>query len=375
MKVLHVSDSYEGGGAEAVLRDTIKVSEELGYHNDIFISQEKTSITSYIFSRDYYVKFLQKLNDFKPDVVHLHNYYHYLSPSILYALKKYRRNFKIKVIFTAHDFHIICPNSGFQYFRNNKRYNFDYNKKKLNIFRKFDHRSYAHSFLKVMQHLLCYKFLNLTEVIDLIISPSHFMKTTLLNYDIAKPIKVIRNPVFIADVERQPLLKDDCIHIVYVGRLTPEKGLVEFIKKINKETKQVIHFHIYGAGESADAIKSLKCRKDLEVIFHGFIDRGTLITEISKYHIFVLPSIWLENAPVSIVEAAAAGLPIIVPNYGGLAEMAEESLYYYKFDFEGNDLSQVITQAAIMRGMNKLSNPNDFSYDVYKENIRKVYIE
>ncbi|MBX4510643.1 hypothetical protein CF032_29020 [Klebsiella oxytoca] len=226
-----------------------------------------------------------------------------------------------------------------------------------------------------MQHLLCYKFLNLTEVIDLIISPSHFMKTTLLNYDIAKPIKVIRNPVFIADVERQPLLKDDCIHIVYVGRLTPEKGLVEFIKKINKETKQVIHFHIYGAGESADAIKSLKCRKDLEVIFHGFIDRGTLITEISKYHIFVLPSIWLENAPVSIVEAAAAGLPIIVPNYGGLAEMAEESLYYYKFDFEGNDLSQVITQAAIMRGMNKLSNPNDFSYDVYKENIRKVYIE
>lgn len=96
MKVLHVSDSYEGGGAEAVLRDTIKVSEELGYHNDIFISQEKTSITSYIFSRDYYVKFLQKLNDFKPDVVHLHNYYHYLSPSILYALKNIEEISKLK---------------------------------------------------------------------------------------------------------------------------------------------------------------------------------------------------------------------------------------------------------------------------------------
>ncbi len=94
MKVLHISDSYEGGGAEAVLRDTIKVCEELGYQNEIFVSQGKTTIISYVFSIGYYEKLLEKLIDFKPDIVHLHNYYHYLSPSVLYALKKYKKKNK-----------------------------------------------------------------------------------------------------------------------------------------------------------------------------------------------------------------------------------------------------------------------------------------
>ncbi|HEE1160970.1 TPA: glycosyltransferase, partial [Klebsiella pneumoniae] len=287
--------------------------------------------------------------------------------------KKYKKRTRIKIIFTAHDYHIICPNSGFQYFKDNKRFNFDYNRKESTLFRKFDHRSYAHSLLKVMQHTICYNFLNLREVIDIIISPSHFMKSTLSNYGITKPISVIRNPVSIANTERQILLNDGSIHIVYVGRLTPEKGIVEFIKKVNHETTQVIHLHIYGAGESAEEIKSIKCREGFKILFHGFIDRDLLITEISKYHIFVLPSIWLENAPVSIVEAAEAGLPVIVPNYGGLAEMAEETLYNYKFDYEDSDLSEVITQAADKKGKNKLNNPDSFSYEMYKESIKKIY--
>ncbi|HHP8620858.1 TPA: glycosyltransferase family 4 protein, partial [Klebsiella pneumoniae] len=197
--------------------------------------------------------------------------------------------------------------------------------------------------------------------------------STLSNYGITKPISVIRNPVSIANTERQILLNDGSIHIVYVGRLTPEKGIVEFIKKVNHETTQVIHLHIYGAGESAEEIKSIKCREGFKILFHGFIDRDLLITEISKYHIFVLPSIWLENAPVSIVEAAEAGLPVIVPNYGGLAEMAEETLYNYKFDYEDSDLSEVITQAADKKGKNKLNNPDSFSYEMYKESIKKIY--
>ncbi|HBY1083260.1 TPA: glycosyltransferase, partial [Klebsiella pneumoniae] len=102
-------------------------------------------------------------------------------------------------------------------------------------------------------------------------SPSHFMKSTLSNYGITKPISVIRNPVSIANTERQILLNDGSIHIVYVGRLTPEKGIVEFIKKVNHETTQVIHLHIYGAGESAEEIKSIKCREGFKILFHGFI--------------------------------------------------------------------------------------------------------
>lgn len=375
MKVLHISDSYEGGGAEAVLRDTIKVSEELGYQNDIFTSDKKINLISYVYSIKNYKKLLKKLNEFKPNIIHLHNYYHYLSPSILLAIKKYKKMVKCKVIFTAHDYHIICPNSGFQYFKDNKRYNFDPIENNINLFFRFDHRTIFHSILKVSQHLLCYKLLNLRAVFDVIISPSEFLKSTLMNYGIKQPIKVIRNPVAITVGERKDLLEDSSIHIVFVGRLTPEKGLVEFINKINKETKESINLHIYGVGESLGLIKSLQCRQGFTISFHGFIDRNSLISEISKYHIFVLPSIWFENAPLSIIEAASAGLPIIVPNYGGLAEIAKEAMYHYEFDYAGDSISKFINQAFQLKGSNKLIHPEKYSYSTYKLSINNVYTE
>ncbi|WP_434639873.1 glycosyltransferase family 4 protein [Klebsiella sp. I138] len=375
MKVLHISDSYEGGGAEAVLRDTIKVCEELGYQNNIFVSDKKTNLISYVFSIKNYKQLLKKLNEFKPAIIHLHNYYHYLSPSILFAIKKYKKTVQCKVIFTAHDYHIICPNSGFQYFKNDKRYNFDCKVNNINLLCRFDHRTIYHSLLKVMQHLLCYKVLKLRDVFDVIISPSEFLKNTFINYGVIQPITVIRNPVAITKSERKYLLEDNCIHMVFVGRITPEKGLAEFINKINKETKEHMHLHIYGSGESLEMIKSLQCRKYFTISFHGFIDRSSLISEISKYHIFVLPSIWFENAPISIIEATAAGLPILVPNYGGLAEIAKETLLHYEFDYEKDNISELIKQASLLKGNNKLIHPENFSYTTYKLSINSLYTD
>ncbi|WP_434669732.1 hypothetical protein ACMYSO_05885 [Klebsiella sp. B345] len=55
-KVLHINDSWEGGGAEAVFRDTIKVSQELGIEYDVIISEGKRSFFTYIYSIKEYKK-------------------------------------------------------------------------------------------------------------------------------------------------------------------------------------------------------------------------------------------------------------------------------------------------------------------------------
>ncbi|HCD1314891.1 TPA: glycosyl transferase family 1, partial [Klebsiella pneumoniae subsp. pneumoniae] len=42
-KILHISETFEGGGAESVFRDTLNVSEKLGFINDYFVSEGKVS--------------------------------------------------------------------------------------------------------------------------------------------------------------------------------------------------------------------------------------------------------------------------------------------------------------------------------------------
>lgn len=374
MKVLHISDKYEGGGAEAVFRDTLKVTEELGFKNYTLCSDGKVSVFSYVFSIKYFIKTIKKVIDIKPNIIHIHNYYHYLTPSILLALRFLKKKYCFKIIFTAHDYHIICPNSGLQYFKNNKRRNFNPDINNINMTYVFDHRSIIHSELKKAQYKLNYSILKLNNVFDVIISPSEFLKNVLETYGIQQRIEVIRNPVNEVVVETQKDNRSfDIINIVYMGRLSPEKGLEEFIKKLNDEKIYNINFHLYGDGELKNKLINLENNENIKISLHGFMPRSKLIQEISKYDIFVLPSVWFENAPISIIEAAAAGLPILVPNYGGLKELAACTLYHHEFSYEEPSLNEAILTAMKYKGINKVKDIGEFSYDRYKNRINTLY--
>lgn len=375
MRVLLLSDSYEGGGAEAVFRDTLKASKDVGFDTDYFVPKQKSGVLSYIFSLENYCRLKARLNMFKPDVVHLHNFYHFLSPSVLLAIKHYKATQTCRVIYTAHDFHLLCPNSGFQYFLKGQRINFSVVHNNVRLHYLFDHRSQLHSLLKVLQHVIAYRLLRLHEVLDVIITPGEFMKTVMRRYGMTGRIEVIRNPV--ALYNSLPVLsrESSVLHLVYAGRLSPEKGLTEFLHKLNKETTQDIVFHIYGDGVLTGMLEKFPCRKGLVIYLHGKVERSKLMSEIAKYDIFVLPSLWYENAPVSLIEAAAAGLPVLVPGYGGLLEMARESAHYFTFEYADDDgeLQDVLRCAARCRGKNRLIDANQFSDENYRHRIETIY--
>lgn len=378
-KILHVNDSWIGGGAEAVFRDTIKISEELGYQCKIFISDEKRNLFSFIYSIKYYNKIKKVILSFRPDIIHIHNYYHFLSPSILMAIKKLKQNHKWtgSVIYTAHDYHLICPNSGLQYFKNNEAFNFSIDKKSCSFFKKYDRRGYVYSNLKLIQHLLCYKLLKLDKVIDKIISPSLFLQEVFKNWNVSSDIIMIRNPI--AELNEQVIsnkcsIKDEVIRIVFVGRVTQEKGIIELINKIQK-SKLKIELHIYGFGELLKTVNTLKLRNHFEIISHGYVEREQLLNEITDYDVFVLPSIWYENAPLSILEAANLGLPVIVPNYGGLKEIAKLTNACFLFDHHAEEIDETILSASRQKGLNYILEPVVFSYDYYKKEINHLYSE
>jgi glycosyltransferase involved in cell wall biosynthesis len=376
MRVLLFSDSYDGGGAEAVFRDTLKASRDAGFQTDYFVPIQKVDALSYIFSLSNYRKTRARLSTFRPDIIHLHNYYHFLSPSVLLAIRQYKSESGCKVIYTAHDFHLLCPNSGFQYFLKGERINFSSRYNNVRLRYVFDHRSRVHSMLKVLQHFVAYRLLRLRNVLDVIITPGEFMRTVMCRYDITTPTEVVRNPVEMCDIPAERAPEGHTLQLVYAGRLSPEKGLIEFLHKLNKETTQDITFHVYGEGIIQNALEKFPCRKGLSIHLHGKMDRRRLMAEIANHDIFVLPSVWYENSPVSLIEAAYAGLPLLVPGYGGLMEMARESVHYFTFEYTDGDgeLQELLRYAARYRGKNRLINAGQFSGDYYRKRIVDIYL-
>ena len=65
-----------------------------------------------LYSTDAKKKLRAVLEDFQPEVVHLNNFNYQLTPSVIYAVKEYEKAHKqkIKIVFTAHDYQLLCPN-------------------------------------------------------------------------------------------------------------------------------------------------------------------------------------------------------------------------------------------------------------------------
>jgi glycosyltransferase involved in cell wall biosynthesis len=342
-KILFISDYLIAGGAENVLNITIDILKDK-YDIALFYGSKEKKLPnnpfSYIYSLKFKYKLMNKLLDYKPDIIILFNYYHLLSPSILSAIRKYKEQNKVKVIMSVHDFHILAPNSGFYYYKWFSKKLITLNKNpslKDLILYKWDERGVIYSYLKVLQWIFNYKILKLQNVIDIFISPSEFLGFFLKKE--FKNVHIIRNPLFKnnTSMKQKWHLKNTSktIKLVYFGRISYEKGLYEFLMKM-RNVKIDYTFTIIGNGNK-DYISKLKNfikQNSLEqkIKFLGYKPYNELLKSIYNYDIFVLPSILCENAPLSLIEASISGLKLLTMNYGGMKEIAQICGNYYLLD-------------------------------------------
>lgn len=83
----------------------------MDFHNGNKLSKLNYGIKT-IYSSEARKKIRAVLDDFKPDVVHINNFNYQLTPSIIIEIIKWRKhnNSKVRIIYTAHDYQLICPN-------------------------------------------------------------------------------------------------------------------------------------------------------------------------------------------------------------------------------------------------------------------------
>lgn len=268
-----------------------------------------------IYSFEAKKKILQVIDDFKPDIVHMNNINFQLTPSVIYGIKKRG----IPIVQTVHDYQMICPN--------HLLYNFEKNEicekcLKGSYFHcaknKCIHGSRVKSIIGAMEARL-YALLGTYKKVDLYITPSYFLENKLLS---AKKLyqgktKTIHN--FIDKKKFTREAKECGEYIAFAGRLAKEKG-IELLAETAKLLPEYT-FLVAGEGPEKHLLENIA-----NIKLAGFLSGDRLVDFISQAKVFVVPSIWYENCPLSILEAQCLGVPVVTMNNGGMAELVQDGV-------------------------------------------------
>lgn len=345
MKILQINKFfYVRGGASRYFFEISELLEAKGHKIAYFSMQDKSNYKSKwskyfvsnvsfekvqlknflpVLSRIFYSfeagkKIALLLNQFKPDIAHVHSIYHHLSPSIILELKK--RN--IPIVQTVHDYHLISPNHTL--FHNGHICEIT----KINnyykaIFHKCVKNSYLATFIEVLEkYVACFTGWE-KNLVDYFISPSHFASNKLREYGLARE-KIVHLPNFIDYLQYQT---DYCRgnYILYFGRLSEEKGL-KFLLKVMSFLPE-IQLKIVGEGPEKSCLKNTINYLHLSNVKIGnHLSDRDLIQTIFNARFTILSSLFFENCPNMILESFASGKPVVASNIGGIPELIQHGI-------------------------------------------------
>lgn len=268
-----------------------------------------------IYSKEARVQLRRVLDDFQPDVCHLNNFNYQLTPSIILEIVKWRKETgkKCKIVFTAHDYQLVCPNHMLNNPNTHKNCERCLGGHFVNCVKgKCIHGSTAKSFIGMMEATF-WKWNRAYKYIDTMICCSEFMKRKMdTNPLFAAKTVAMHN--FVDQVEWKEVEKKD--YVLYFGRFSEEKGIATLIK-VCKELPD-IPFVFAGTGPLESSMKEIKNIKNV-----GFQQGETLEKLIREARFSVYPSEWYENCPFSVMESQMYGTPVLGANIGGIPELIQ----------------------------------------------------
>ena len=287
-------------------------TSEMDFHSASKL-QKLTYPIKVIYSKEARKKIRQVLDDFKPDVCHLNNFNYQLTPSIILELHEWKKesHHKCMIIYTAHDYQLVCPN----HLCNNPNTNENCEKclggHYINCAKnKCIHGSTLRSLLGTAEAVY-WNRIGVYKLINRIICCSKFMKSKLdTNPVLAKKTISLHN--FIDKIEPVNCEKKD--YVLYFGRYSREKGINTLIS-VARDLPEV-NFVFAGSGPLEESINKVPNIKNV-----GFKSGEDLEILISEARFTVCPSEWYENCPFSVMESQMYGTPVLGANIGGIPEL------------------------------------------------------
>jgi glycosyltransferase involved in cell wall biosynthesis len=319
------TQGFATGGEAHVFEDESRILEEKGHEvYKLYCSNSEATDSSVYgklrafwfapWSPEGYSRMAKTIKEFKPEVIHLHNFFLIFSPSVFKAAHDYN----VPIVVTLHNYRMVSPCS--QLLRNGSICEKCVGR---NPWRILIYRCYRNSFLaSLLRYRIYYlsrKIHKWEKYVDNFIALTEFGKEKLIKSGLpAEKISVVPNCV--ADPILGEGVTDPGYGALFVGTLTVDKGvrqLIEAWREINYPLTVV------GDGNLKDELE--RSAPD-NVKFIGVQKREEVAAQFKKCSFFVMPSIWYEGFGLVNIEAMAMGRGIAVSGHGAVGSVVEDGV-------------------------------------------------
>lgn len=317
-RVLIVHNGYQHkGGEDTVVEAEVELLRERGHavalftrHNDDIHGVSKLMLVANTFwASGVAAEFATELERFQPDVIHVHNTFPMISPAIYWVAAKYH----IPVVQTLHNFRLLCPQAMF--LREGKVC-----EECMGAipWRGVVHGCYRNS--KVQSAVLAgmvslHRLLGTWQhKVTRYIALNEFCRQKFINGGLPAARVVIK--ANFVDFPRPAVTQR--ADFLFVGRLSAEKG-VDVLAQAARQTQ--VQIHVAGTGPEQGQLEQIS-----NVQLLGALSTDDVRRRMSDSLALVLPSVWYENFPRTLVEAFGCGLPVIASRLGALAELVEDGV-------------------------------------------------
>ena len=320
-------------------------------------------------------QFQRVLAEWRPDIVHFHNYLSLGDDLPTLALRQGAR-----VVYTLHDYGLICPNHLLlrtdgqlcgkcqpDFFQDccpenlrtagGRRPWLRHRVPSLSRWKKYAAQQanpVVRSLLRAFLHVPGWIYgepattdierkrdffqthtRRMIQDVDLFIGPSEFLRQKFISCGLPEEkIRFIRYGIRkMAPANSKPS-PDGKVRFGFIGAFHSQKGL-ELLVRAFEGLGERATLHIHGSAFGSPVTESLWKRVQQQappgIVFHGPYRNDQLEDILSTIDVVVVPSVWFENSPFTIQEAFGAGCPVITANVGGMAELVRHGVEGLQF--------------------------------------------
>ncbi|NMB58235.1 MAG: glycosyltransferase family 4 protein, partial [Chloroflexi bacterium] len=325
MRLLIAHNYYlQPGGEDQAYRHEINLLRSQG--NDVYefhvhntqiaeISKLKLALNT-IWSAETYRKIQKIITNFKPDLAHFHNTFPLISPSAYDAC----HTFNIPVVQTLHNYRLLCPSA--LLFRKHQPCLECLNK--LFALPGIRYRCYHHSAMATagvaMMQFIHHLRSTWMRRIDQYVVLTEFARRLFIEAGLPADKMIVKPNFALPASERTG---NGTKHMLYVGRFSPEKGillLIEMAKKRRGDTLVLI-----GDGPEKDHVsRMIKANNLNQVFLMGQQPRNKVLVAYQDARALIVPSLCYEVFGLVLAEAFSVGVPVIASRLGAMAEIVED---------------------------------------------------
>jgi glycosyltransferase involved in cell wall biosynthesis len=318
MRVVIVHSRYLSGpvsGENAVVEDEARLLAEGGHSVEVFqlsptriagLDLLRTGIGA-TWAREAVSRLQRLVREMQPEIVHFHNLFPTISPAALRVPAKSGA----ATVMTLHNYRMMCLPATF--LREERTCEDCLGR---SPWPGVVHRCYRGSFggsAAVAVSLSVHRALGTFDLVTLYLPVSDFVRSKYVEAGFPPERLLVKSNFAWPAVRRE----GPGHHFVYVGRISPEKGLRTLIEAWKNMTAKLL---IVGDGPDTQRLKNLA--RNIE--FTGMLPRANVVDIVREARALLLPSRSYEAQPRVVLEAYAAGVPVVASRIGGLPDLIRE---------------------------------------------------